>query len=54
MEDRPETLDPTDWEPLRCLARRMVDDAVDYTRDVRDRPVWQDMPADLRARFRSW
>jgi aromatic-L-amino-acid decarboxylase len=48
-----ETLDPADWEPLRVLARRIVDDAVDYTRDVRERPLWQDMPPEVRARFRS-
>ncbi len=50
---RAETLDPADWETLRVLARRIVDDAVDYTRDVRERPLWQDMPAEVRARFRS-
>ena len=48
-----ETLDPEDWEPLRALAARVVDDAVDYTRDVRDRPLWRDMPPEVRARFRS-
>ena len=48
-----ETLDPGDWETLRSLARRVVDDAVDYTRDVRDRPLWQNMPPEVRARFRS-
>ena len=34
-------------------AHRIVDDAVDYTRDVRERPLWQDMPPEVRARFRS-
>jgi glutamate/tyrosine decarboxylase-like PLP-dependent enzyme len=48
-----ETLDPADWEPHRALAHRMIDDAVGYTRDVRDRPLWQNMPEDVRARFRS-
>jgi glutamate/tyrosine decarboxylase-like PLP-dependent enzyme len=48
-----ETLDPADWEPLRALALRVVEDAVDYTRDIRDRPLWQDMPSEVRARFRS-
>ncbi len=50
---RPETLDPADWETMRALARRIVDDAVDYTRDVRERPLWQDMPPEVRARFRG-
>ena len=53
MQDGQETLDPAEWEPLRDLARRMVDDAVDYTRDVRKRPVWQDMPPEVRARFQG-
>lgn len=53
MSDRHETLDPPDWEPVRALAHRVVDDAVDYIRDVRNRPVWQDMPPDVRATFRS-
>ena len=53
MAQDPETLDPADWETHRALAHRMVDDAVDYIRDVRSRPVWQDMPPDVRARFRS-
>ena len=46
-----ETLDPADWEALRVLTHRIVDDAIDYTRDVRERPLWQDMPAEVRARF---
>ena len=36
-----ETLDPGDWEELRALGHRMVDDMLDYLRDVRDRPVWR-------------
>lgn len=53
MENTSETLDPADWGPVRDLARRIVDEAVDYTRDVRERPVWRDMPPDVRARFRG-
>ncbi len=53
MQGEHETLDPGDWEPLRGLAHRIVDDAVEYTRDVRERPVWQNMPPEVRARFQS-
>lgn len=49
---REESLDPADWEPLRVLVHRIVDEAVDYTRDIRKRPLWQDMPPEVRARFR--
>lgn len=46
-----ETLDPVDWEQARQLAHRMVDDAIDNLRDVRQRPVWQAMPDMVRATF---
>jgi glutamate/tyrosine decarboxylase-like PLP-dependent enzyme len=46
-----ETLDPDDWSEALALSHRLVDDAVAYLRDVRDRPVWQDMPDDVRSRF---
>ncbi len=46
-----ETLDPSDWNQVRALSHRVVDDAVGYLRDVRERPVWRDMPDDVRAFF---
>ena len=46
-----ETLDPDDWTEVQALSHRIVDDAVGYLRHVRDRPVWQDMPADVKAFF---
>ncbi len=45
------SLDPADWDAFRALAHRMVDDSLDYLRDVRERPVWQPMPAPVRARL---
>jgi aromatic-L-amino-acid decarboxylase len=39
-----ETLDPQDWEALRRLGHRMVDDMLDYLATVRSRPVWQPVP----------
>jgi aromatic-L-amino-acid decarboxylase len=50
-EPAEETLDPSDWNEALALSQRVVDDAVAYLRDVRDRPVWRKMPADVRARF---
>jgi aromatic-L-amino-acid decarboxylase len=46
-----ETLDPANWSEALSLSHRIVEDAVAYLRDVRDRPVWQAMPGDARARF---
>jgi glutamate/tyrosine decarboxylase-like PLP-dependent enzyme len=51
-KDEP-TLDPANWEELRALGHRMLDDMVDYIRDIRERPVWQAMPYDARAAFAS-
>jgi len=47
------TLDPADWEALRALGHRMVDDMLDYQRTLRERPAWQAVPADVRGRLRA-
>jgi aromatic-L-amino-acid decarboxylase len=44
-------LDPNDWEAMRCLAHRMVDDMLDYLQGIRDRPVWQHAPVQIKAQF---
>lgn len=44
-----ETLDPDDWEALRVLGHRMMDDMLDYLRDVRERPVWQPIPQEVKG-----
>lgn len=46
-----ETLDPADWDEMRALAHRMVDDAITYLATVGDRPVWQPVPDHVAARF---
>lgn len=46
-----ETLDPADWEGMRQLAHRMVDDAFNYYQETRERPAWREMPAEARERF---
>ncbi len=48
-----ETLDPENWEEMRALARRMVDDAITYLETVRERPVWQPVPEDVAAHFKE-
>jgi aromatic-L-amino-acid/L-tryptophan decarboxylase len=51
--DPGQTLDPSDWPGFRAQAHRMLDDIVDYVENIRDRPVWQPIPDDVRSRFRS-
>ncbi|MFM9843946.1 MAG: pyridoxal phosphate-dependent decarboxylase family protein [Dongiaceae bacterium] len=48
-----ETLDPDDWTEAQALSHRIVDDAVGYLRGIRDRPVWQEMPAEAKAFFKA-
>ena len=47
------TLDPENWAQLRAQAHRMLDDMLDYTEEIRKRPVWQPIPEKVRARRES-
>ena len=49
----PETLDPADWEALRALAHRAIDDGFDFLQTVRERPVWQPVPEAVVARLQG-
>ena len=46
-----QTLDPADWQGFRTQAHRMLDDILGYTKDIRQRPVWQPIPDEVRQRF---
>ena len=46
-------LDPADWEQFRQAAHRALDDALEYLRDVRERPVWQPVPQQVKERLQS-
>lgn len=48
-----ETLDPENWDEMRTLAHRMVDDALTYLETVRERPVWQPVPEEIASRFNT-
>ncbi len=48
-----ETLDPQDWQQLRAQAHRMLDDMLDHIAQLRERPVWQPAPAEVRAKFQE-
>jgi glutamate/tyrosine decarboxylase-like PLP-dependent enzyme len=49
----PDTLDPADWRSFRVQAHRMLDDMLDYTEHIRERPVWQPIPQPVRDLFRQ-
>jgi aromatic-L-amino-acid/L-tryptophan decarboxylase len=45
------TLDPENWDALRILGHRMLDDMFDHLAAVRERPVWQPFPEAVKARL---
>jgi len=46
-----ETLDPDDWEAMRVLGHRMLDDMLDYSETMRHNPVWKAIPEDVKENF---
>lgn len=44
-------LDPADWEALRLLGHRMVDDMMEYLRTAGDRKAWEKIPGDVRQQL---
>ena len=48
-----ETLDPEDWNSLRVLGYRMVDDMMDYMENVRERPAWRHASEQVKAQFKQ-
>jgi len=40
-------LDPADWPAYRALAHKVLDEALGLIEGVRERPVWQPVPADI-------
>lgn len=48
-----ETLDPQDWDHMRSVMHSMVDDAVDYLSNVRERKIWEQMPEEIQASFQD-
>lgn len=45
------SLDPANWDDFSTSAHQMLDDMIENMRTVRDRPIWQKMPDDIRAEF---
>ncbi|HEY8314867.1 MAG TPA: pyridoxal-dependent decarboxylase [Candidatus Baltobacteraceae bacterium] len=46
-------LDPTDWQAFRAQAHRALDDAFDFLQTVRERPVWQAVPDEVKSRLQE-
>src|SRR5665213_738018 len=53
LSESGETLDPQNWDEIRAQGHRMLDDMLDYAANIRERPVWQPIPDQVRARFQA-
>ena len=47
------SLDPSDWAAFRAQAHRMLDDMLSSIERIREQPVWQPIPEQVRSRFRE-
>lgn len=45
------SLDPQDWDAMRQLGHRMLDDMFDYLQSVREHPAWQTIPGETKGQF---
>jgi aromatic-L-amino-acid decarboxylase len=52
-EELEETLDPANWDELRSLGHRMVDDMIDFLARLRERPPWRAVPEEVKRRLRE-
>ena len=46
-------LDPDDWDEFRRDSHRALDEMIDYIRNIREAPVWQQMPQDVLDQFQQ-
>ena len=48
-----ENLDPEEWETMKNLGHRMVDDMVEYLKSVEERPVWRHAAPEVKKHFQT-
>ncbi len=47
-EERETSLDPSNWNDLRELGHKMIDDMMDHLQNIRDEPSWRKIPAETK------
>lgn len=48
-----EGLDPSDWDETRRVGYQMIDDMVEYLKNVDKRPVWKAVPQEVKNNFKK-
>ncbi len=47
------SLDPTNWEEMKALGHRMLDDMFDHLQTIRNKPAWESIPDSVKSEFRK-
>ena len=48
-----QTLDNPDWDAMRDLGKKMVDDVVDLLQNLDEKPIWQEIPQETKDFLKS-
>ena len=46
-----ENLDPSDWHEFSAASHAALDRMIEHLQSIRNRPVWKDVPAEVRSMF---
>ncbi|WP_295673686.1 aminotransferase class V-fold PLP-dependent enzyme [uncultured Mucilaginibacter sp.] len=46
-------LDPADWNDIKTLGYQIIDDMVDYLKNIGDRPAWTPIPQHVKEEFKK-
>ena len=46
-------LDPKEWDSFRKLGHQIIEDIANYYEDIRDKPVWSEVPDGIKNQFKN-
>jgi len=46
-------LDPANWDDIKTLGHQIIDDMVDYLKDIGNKPVWTPIPQQVKDEFKK-
>jgi hypothetical protein len=52
-ESKEESLDPVNWQAMRKLGYKMIDEMMIYFENIRDKPVWNPIPDEIKTYYKT-
>lgn len=49
MEEQ--NLDPKNWDSMRALGHKMIDDMINYLQDIKNQPSWKAIPDEIKKKY---